>query len=203
MSETNNTTIDSYDGHIDEYVAGTPALLPPVINWIKQSLTNLPKNAKLLEVGSAYGQDADFIEGLGYVLDRSDVTPGFVELLKKQGHKVLSLNLLSDQIPLNYDFIFANKVLLHFNRDELKQILIKIHSALNDSGRLVFSLKKGDGEEWSNAKLGAPRYFCYWQIEQINELLEEVGFGSFEIDVAYTSKLGSKFDWLQIIALKN
>jgi hypothetical protein len=35
------------------------------------------------------------------------------------------------------------------------------HAATRPDGVLVLTLKEGDGEAWSDAKLGMPRWFVY------------------------------------------
>jgi predicted TPR repeat methyltransferase len=77
-------------------------------------------------------------------------------------------------------------------------VLAKIHKALNDGGRFAFSLKQGDGEGWSEEKLGAPRYFCYWTQEQIEQVLSKTGYSSFEVTDGGSGHNNAK--WLHIIA---
>jgi hypothetical protein len=46
---------------------------------------------------------------------------------------------------------------------------------------LGFSIREGDGEQWSSAKLGAPRYFCYWESGALQALLEETKFSVLDM----------------------
>ncbi|MBS0654127.1 MAG: methyltransferase domain-containing protein, partial [Verrucomicrobia bacterium] len=85
-------------------------------------------------------------------------------------------NVLTDPFPSTYDLIFANAVFHHMDRDELRVILKKVHRSLKDQGILSFSVKFGEGEEWSDEKVGSPRYFCYWNREELYKLVEEAGF---------------------------
>jgi hypothetical protein len=41
---------------------------------------------------------------------------------------------------------------------------------------LAFSVKHGEGEEWTSTKVGNPRYFCYWKKDKIQSLLESLDF---------------------------
>jgi hypothetical protein len=34
---------------------------------------------------------------------------------------------------------------------------------VRSAGLLAFTVKEGDGEAWSTAKIGKPRYFAYWR----------------------------------------
>jgi len=201
MSNSNQETLSSYEGHIDEYINGTPReVVGDVKVWIDATLQGLSSDARILEFGSAFGRDAAYIENAGYHVQRTDATQGFVDLLRKQGYATDRLNAITDELPAGYDLIFADAVLLHFTPEDTKIVLSKVFQALNDGGCFSFSLKQGEGEEWSNAKLGAPRYFCYWQQNDIIELLKTVGFDTIEVA---TGSLGrNNSEWLHIIAKK-
>ena len=202
MSETNKTTLESYNAHIQEYVEGTPQeVTGGVKEWIDASLEGLPQDARILEFGTAFGRDATYIEGLGYKVERTDATPGFVDLLQSKGYDARVLNAITDDIPGEYDLIFADAVLLHFTRDETRRVAEKVFSALNNGGRFAISLKQGDGEDWSDAKLGAPRFFCYWNKDNIEQVLSEAGFPNVSVG-DFDSSGHNNAKWLHIIATK-
>ena len=201
MSESNKRTLLAYENHIIDYIDGTPQeVTGDVKAWIDESLKDLPNTARILEVGSALGRDADYIEAQGYEVDRSDATVGFVEYLKQQGHDVKVLNIIEGEIDEQYDLIIANAVLLHFTREETATVIKKICESLNSGGIFSFSIKHGEGEEWSEAKLSAPRYFCYWDKDLIGEVLKHAGFG--EISYVSGSADQSNAKWIHIIAKK-
>ncbi|RWD43445.1 hypothetical protein [Mesorhizobium sp.] len=77
-------------------------------------------------------------------------------------------------------------------------MLKKLRATLNEGGRLAISLKRGDGEEWSDAKLGAPRYFCYWQPDRLEPVLRTAGFSGWTIKEEMTDCAHAA--WLYVIA---
>jgi len=83
---------------------------------------------------------------------------------------------LTDDFVTSYDLIFANAVFLHFTPEELRKVLKKTYANLIENGILAFSVKHGDGEEWTNEKVGNPRYFCYWKADIIQLLLASTGY---------------------------
>lgn len=201
MSETNNTTISSYNSHVQEYMGGTPHEVPGVVkDWLDGSLADVPKDARVLEFGSAFGRDAEYLTGLGYKVECTDATPAFVDLLQSKGFDAKVLNAITDDLPQGLDFVLANAVLLHFTRDEASQVISKVFGALNAGGKFAFTLKQGEGEGWSEEKLGAPRYFCYWTEPQIRQVLETTGFGDVETS---GDKATANSTWLQIVAKKD
>lgn len=201
MSEANNRTIESYNAHIQEYIDGTPhEVLGVVKDWLDGSLADVPKDARILEFGSAFGRDAKYLAGLGYTVECTDATPAFVDLLQQKGFDAKVLNAITDELPQGLDFVLANAVLLHFNRDEAVLVIKKVFDSLNTNGKFAFTLIQGEGEGWSEKKLGAPRFFCYWTEPQIRDVLESTGFGDVEIS---GDKAAANATWLQIVARKN
>ncbi len=192
---SNQATIDAYESSIQEYIVKTtPEYCAGFNSWIDATLALLPSNARILEIGSAFGRDAQYIESKGFSVERTDATKGFVYYLNAHGYSAHLFNVLTENFSTTYDLIFANRVFLHFTPSELEMVLHKIRSTLSETGILAFSLKQGEGEEFSEEKLGKPRYYCYWTREKIQSLLEAIGFEVFSI--ADDSK------FLQIIAKK-
>lgn len=201
MSETNNRTVESYNAHIQEYIDGTPHEVSGVVkDWLDGSLADVPKDARILEFGSAFGRDAEYLAGLGYTVECTDASTAFVDLLQQNGFDAKVLNAVTDELPQGLDYVLANAVLLHFTRDEASQVIAKVYDALNANGKFAFTLKQGEGEGWSEEKLGAPRFFRYWTEPQIREVLESTGFGDVEIS---GNKATANATWLQIVAKKS
>ena len=63
------------------------------------------------------------MEELGLRVRRTDITPGFVELLREQGHEADLVDPLTDDLAdpprAAYDAVWANASLLHVARDDL------------------------------------------------------------------------------------
>lgn len=201
IREVNQETISSYEAHVAEYIEGTPQeVTGDVKRWIDATLQDLPLDANILEFGSAFGRDAAYIEEKGYRIQRTDATQGFVDYLREHGHEAGQLNAITDELTDNYDLVFADAVLLHFTAKEVEVVLGKVLRSLSEGGRFSFSLKQGEGEEWSEAKLGAPRYFRYWQESEVIDLLKDVGYS--DVDITDGSFGRSNAKWLHIIAKK-
>ncbi len=201
MNDSNRHTIQAYEEHVQEYINGTAQDAGDIVKvWLDKALAGLPKDAAILEFGSALGRDAAYMQNLGYKVQCTDAVQAFVDLLKKKGFNARLLNAITDDIDGSYDLILAKAVLLHFTREETAQVLRKALDALNDGGTLAFTLKQGEGEKWSEEKLGAPRYFCFWTEEQMRPLLENSGFTDIKVTV---DRVDANTAWLQITAKKH
>lgn len=201
MKDTNKKTIQSYESHIAKYIERTPKQISKSVKtWINSTLLNLPANSKIIEIGSGPGTEAKYIEEQGYKVVRSDATKGFVSLLNNQGYFAKTFNLITDEFDSKYDLVFAHAVLLHLTKNEAIESINKIFKTLNNDGRFSFSLKIGKGEKISDEKIDAPRYFNYWQENEITNVLKNVGFNNIEISNGYTRH--NNANWLYLIAMK-
>ena len=177
LSHHNNCTLEAYQSGIEAYVNGTPSEVTGAVKtWIDTTLSLLPAQPRIIEIGSAFGRDALYMESQGYHVERTDATKGFVDLLEHKGYSARLFNILTDSFTSTYDLVYANAVFLHFTPEELHQVFDKIYCALSTGGYLSFSVKQGIGEEWTSVKVGNPRYFCYWQADALQTLLEAHDF---------------------------
>lgn len=196
----NDLTLQSYQDKTQEYVAGTPPIDHVSRAWIDKSLSHISKGGKILEVGSGFGRDAEYIQQKGFQVECSDAVPNFVKLLQEKGFKSRLINLLTDDLGHDYDMVFADAVLLHFTPEESATVAEKIHSALNDKGIFALRLKQGDGPVWTEEKLGEPRYFYYWKTQDLKNMLASAGFEWLEMTESYTGH--NNANWMHIIARK-
>ena len=198
--DINKKTLEAYEQGVEQYNAAAIPISGSLKDWIDASLKLLPANAHILELGSAHGRDADYIEAKGFKVDRTDAAQAFVDYLKSLNKDARLLNALTDNYGGPYDMVYANAVLLHFTPEQAASVLEKVHNALKPSGLFSFSVKIGDGFAWSKAKLNAPRYFTYWQEQPLKELVANAHFDIIYWQEAKTGHTSE--DWYHIIARK-
>lgn len=154
----------------------------------------------VLEIGSAHGRDAAFVESLGRTVRRTDATRAFVAMLREQGHEADRLDVLTDPLtgPTHgpYAAVLADAVFLHLSEQQLVHVLAKVRGSLVAGGLLAFTVKVGEGTEWSDHKLGLPRFFQYWQADPLRRTVEAAGFSPVEVVV----DTGGTWDWLLVTA---
>jgi SAM-dependent methyltransferase len=191
-----DATIQAYQERMEAYLAHQREPGPAVLAWQGGFVGLLAPGATVLELGSGPGTDADRLEARGLRVLRSDATPAFAERLRGLGHEVLGLDVRRDPLPSGIDGVFANAVLLHLTRQELREALIRIRHALRPGGALACSVKEGDGEEWHDRKLGLPRRFTYWREGPLRAALEAAGFAVRSVEHVH----GAADDWLHVLA---
>lgn len=196
--DANQITLETYGSKLQRYINSTPQQINDAeYPWIDQALSLVPRAGKILEIGSGAGRNATYITDKGYDLECTEAVPEFIEIMKREGLSVHHLNILTDPIDGRYDMVFANGVLVHFTPEQSKQVFAKVHGALNPQGVFAFSVKMGDGEKWTNEKLDAPRYFYFWQPDELRDLAEGSGFEWLSMSTGETSLKNTS--WLYII----
>ena len=99
-------------------------------------------------------------------------TPEFAELIEQLGIEVQRKTFADIDELAKYDGAWASFSLLHAKRTDMPSYLQKIANALKPAGLFVIGMKTGSGE--ARDKLG--RFYCYYTIDELRELLITAGF---------------------------
>lgn len=188
-------TVAAYNAWAEDYAQAVSKISPDLWAHLERFAAGIGPGAHVLEIGSAAGRDASALEAAGLRVDRTDITPAFVELLRSTGHQARQLDPLRDDLGGPYDGIWANAVLLHLNRPEFAITLHRLHHAVRSDGRLFLSLKEGNGDGWSrHGTINAPRHFTFWTPAELAAVLEAAGWTVESLTVVEGGKTYEK--WL-------
>jgi SAM-dependent methyltransferase len=194
MTDPDDATLAAYESRVQEYLRGTSWPAQELLAFLDQ-FTSLAGEGPVLEIGSGPGLDADYLEGRGVRVIRTDATPAFVSLLRDAGHDARLLDARTDPLGGPYQGILANAVLLHLSRDQFEDLLRRARAAIVPGGVLAFTLKEGDGAAWSEQKLGVPRHFTYWREPAVRAALHRAGWPDFSIE-----HVAGRENWLYVMA---
>ncbi len=184
-------TIAAYDAYAEPYAERTASSVEAVVAAITRFVGLLPPQPRVLEIGSGPGWDALALEGAGCSVRCTDVTPGFVEMLRGRGLEADLIDPLSDDLrdPADpgrpYDGIWANASLLHVERFALAKVLGRLAEVSGPDAVLHLALKEGDGDNWSEPQHGrvdAPRRFTYWREEPLTTVLSRAGWQPIQVE---------------------
>jgi 2-polyprenyl-3-methyl-5-hydroxy-6-metoxy-1,4-benzoquinol methylase len=141
------TTIQSYERSAREYDKLVDPHRPPHIQEALRKLVEaLPSGARVLEIGSGPGRDADVLESLGIAVRRTDAAQAFIDLMAERGKHAELLNVVTDELGGPYDGLLAMGVLIHVDRDQTDAVLRKVHAALRPGGVFLAAMREGEGE---------------------------------------------------------
>ena len=195
VQASSDVTLASYQTASQRYREQAGPQSPAVVAFIER-LASLVGTGHILELGSGPGREANYLETLGPHVTRTDATPAFVETMRTEGHEAKLLDMRTDDLGVGFDAIFANAALLHLSREEFANLLVRARRAVVDAGLVAFTLKEGDGEAWSNAKLDLPRHFTFWREPALRAALEASGWSVVTIDHVE----GRTEPWLFVLA---
>jgi SAM-dependent methyltransferase len=199
---TKRVTVASYDAAASDYATASATLPDLVRAAIETFVDSLPRGARVLEVGSGSGRDARALEDGGLSVRRTDITPGFVALLRAEGYAADVVDPLRDELSdperdEPYDAVWASASLLHVRREDLPDVLRNLAGVTRADGLLHLTVKEGDGARFSTHGVVGPRHFTFWREEPLRVVLEEAGWKVDRVDRG-TSVRGE--DWLEVRA---
>ena len=182
MTSPTDTTLDSYEQRAGAYVAASPQAVGAAVGALLDAVVaRLPAGSRVLEIGTGPGREATYLEEHGLLVERTDATGAFVRRLQEQGHEARLLDVRDGDLGGPHDAVLANAVLLHLSRSDAARALASCLEATRPGGLLALTLKKGRGERWSDAKLGEPRWFVYWDEAGLRTLLDDAGWQVIDI----------------------
>ena len=170
-----DVTVASYEAASDRYLNASAPPTGPVLAFL-DAFAELVGTGVVLELGSGPGWDAARLEARGLRVERTDAATSFVERLRALGHQARVLDVRSEDYGGPYDAVLADAVLLHLSREQFVAALRSARSAVHGEGLLGLTLKEGDGNGWSHAKVDLPRYFTYWREPVVREALVSSGW---------------------------
>ncbi len=196
-SSTNERTVAAYEAKAEVYRQSLSDEWPSwMVELHDETVARLRPGATVLEIGSATGAAVRVFREQGIRVQPTDVTDAFLRMMRGDGLEPWRLDILHDEITGSWDAILALAVFLHFRREELGPVLERVRRGLAPGGLLAFTVKDGDGEGWSDHKLGLPRWFTFWRADVLRSFLEDLRW-----DVEWLEhRTGARDDWLVVIA---
>ncbi|AVF45170.1 class I SAM-dependent methyltransferase [Acinetobacter baumannii] len=162
-------TIDYYNKHAEEFTASTFEV--DMESLYQPFLAELPRGARILDVGCGSGRDTLAFKNKAYQVDAIDYSE---ELVKKAtrltGIPIKLQSFYEIDADEAYDGIWACASLLHCERTRLKEVIGKLLSALKPNGVLYMSFKYGNSDREKEGR----------QFTDLNEAQAEILLGQLE-----------------------
>jgi len=176
--------------------------------WVEGTdrfISELPSDASVLDVGCGGGTKSRYLASKGLAVTGIDFSEKMVEIARRESpdiHFEVADLYQIDAYPEMFDGIFAQAVLLHVPKSDIKSILTKLRGRLKPGGLLYIAVKgiKDDGKEEVVKKENEygyeyERFFSYFTLVELENYLNEL---SMEI-VWKSSSVAGRATWLQII----
>lgn len=130
----------------------------------------LKAGSLILDFGCGSGRDTKYFLERGYRVDAIDGSKELCEIASANTGIVVKNQVFHELNEVEkYDGIWACASILHLQYSELKEVLVKMSTALNEGGILYCSFKYGDFEGVRNG-----RYFTDMTAEKLGRLIDEI-----------------------------
>jgi SAM-dependent methyltransferase len=172
-------TIATYDAIADDYTRKTDSYAP--LQEREKFLSLLPSTGRILDVGCGPGRDSTFFVSRGFSVVGIDLSEKLLSIAKERAPNATfqKQDLRKLSFPKEtFNGIWANASLLHIKRFEVSGVLKRSYEVLKPGCILFILVKKGKGEGYVRYKLAQskPRYFTYFETNELRDLLAGTGF---------------------------
>ncbi|MDS1272320.1 class I SAM-dependent methyltransferase [Lipingzhangella sp. LS1_29] len=182
MDSLKQETIAAYDAAAVDYATETAHLPDSIRTTCARFASLLAGSGRVLEIGSGGGRDARALEEHGLSVRRTDVTPGFVKILRAQGFEADLLDPLTDDLddPHNpgrrYDAVWAQACLMHVDRDDLPTVLTRLANVTGPAGPIFLSVTEGDANTREIGSTGARYHRTDWREPELRAVVNDSGW---------------------------
>lgn len=186
-AEETRRTIAAYDAHAEDYARRT-AGLDPVADLLARFVAELPAGtgdssagARVLDAGCGAGRDTAYLSGQGYHVTGLDLSLGLLRCGVGQAPAGRFVQGDLTRLPYRagtFAGVWACASLLHLPREHMPGALAALRRVMVPGGLLYLGMKRGEGAGWELAPTlaAAPRYFVYYQPEELAALVRAAGF---------------------------
>lgn len=189
-------TLAVYDLKAEEYanLTATEAEVKSLTAFVK----DLPKNARVLDLGCGPGANAADMARLGCRVDAVDASAEMVARAVKLDGVTAWQGFFEDlDVEAVYDGVWANFSLLHAPKFDMPAHLDRIRRALKPQGIFHIGMKLGSGEK--RDRIG--RRYSYYEEGELAGLLNAAGFEVIDTATGESRGLdGSVAAWITMRA---
>jgi hypothetical protein len=195
----NHETVKSYEGCAEDYAKTTRGeVLGVRADMFQAFIGSLPRAARVLEIGSGPGWDADRLEAEGMRVERTDVAQSFIEFQSNRGKRITRLDVINDDIQERYNGILCLYVLQHIARPLIDEVLAKLSNALYTGGTFLVGLREGNGDVREVGTSSGVYHITLWPQSEFIDRLKRAGL---ICEQSHTFS-GSDGEWLIVLARK-
>lgn len=173
-----------------------------VIIALNKFIRLLPKQARVLDLGSGTGRDSRFLFERSFRVVGIDFSKNMIQEAKKINPLIDYRMMDLERIKFgknSFNGIWANASLHHIPKVHLKKIIKNIYNILKDGGIFFIKIKSGAGEgirENKKFNKQLKRYFAFYSIKELTDLL-----GAAKFNIIF-KKISKNKEWIDIFARK-
>ncbi len=164
----------------------------------RKFITYIPKNARVLDIGCAWGIHLPLFAGIGSKLhyEGMDISKSMISIAKKRWpeHK-FSVADVTDKKTLpkkKYDALWAAGILMHIPASEWQELFSNLESLLKPGGVMYFTIPLGKIRADIKGDL---RYFGYMKKNTVLKFMKDSGWKILKSDSIKSEKANHQWNW--------
>ena len=201
MKEQIKRALETYNKYAKVYAEYTYHKLMQF--QLNKFISMLPKKARVLDIGSGSGRDAQYFNDYGLDVVSIDILDNMLKEAKKRVKSVQFIKMDLRNLEFedeSFDAVWVMATLSDVGREESSNVLKGFLRVLKKEGLVYIAVKEGTTEEIIN-KLrygNDPRYYTFYTRVELEDRLKKIGFSILN---AQTSEdQGTR--WVEIFAKK-
>lgn len=149
-----------------------------------------------LDIGSGTGMLAEWLTKQGFNLLCLDPSKEMVKRCQKKNLQTLQTTIQNFSTDEKFGLIIAVLSFIHLSKREIPTQLDRVASWLNPGGTFVLALIEGIGEGISEKSSDYPRYFSYYNPDEVLELTKK------DFNCVFESRISGPISYLVFIFQK-
>ena len=163
----------------------------------------IKRNGRVLDVGSAGGRDAKRFVKFGLHVVGIDVVDEFLREARRSvpQAKFIKMDVRRLKFPKNYfDAVWANAVLLHFDKRTAGKVVKLFYKVLRPAGKLAVGVKMGKGHSFTTDgnSPSRSRFFSYWSQVELERMLKKSGFKIIRSKISPDMRRRKNVKWVKV-----
>jgi 8-oxo-dGTP pyrophosphatase MutT (NUDIX family) len=161
----------------------------------------LGPGARVLDVGCGPGHDTAWLAEMGFDAAGVDLSFGMLQEGVRRGVSAPLFQADMRRLPFrsgSLDGLWVCASLLHVPKDEVNAVLRELARVVYP-GHIAVTVKRGEGEAWTEDERGRRRFFAYYGADEIQLRMERNGFevlGCWE----EPDHAGREHPWFNVLA---
>ena len=181
-------TIAWYNQNAQKYATVNSGLAD--LDQIDELAKRIPAGSRILDAGCAAGRDSNLFAKRGFKVTGIDISDGLIEIAKRDFPRIKFIKMSFLNLSFNdecFDAVWAHQSLLHLESINHVTISLKeFYRVLKPKGILLVLVKAQMGNDKtaivSDTFSGHDRFFQYFTKDEINNLLDNVGFEIIKLE---------------------
>jgi SAM-dependent methyltransferase len=161
-----------------------------VLDWFA---TQIPNNEVVLEIGTGPGEVSGYLDNLGIKCIGTDISPVMIENAKRNFPYIMFevQDFFDITYPENTFYgVVGFYAIVNYHPDDLLPIFKNIKRVLKENGLFLFTFHVFEGERKTYVekfleKEGSKLTFYYYEVDEIKNIVENLGFEIVDIIIRY------------------